>query len=640
MFCLFNKKSIGIDIADHRIWVTRLAKSGGNFVIDNLKGTKLKTGIVENGRIKNKKELAKIINSLMGELQAESSCEKKIVFGLPKNQSYVHVFSDSSGNTDKKYIERIVKKDTEESIPLEADDLYYNYKILEKDHEQTNILVMAVSKNLIYEWQELFASLKIDVQVYDLNSLATFRNLYNKAPKKPICMIDIGGDFTSIAIFNNKGLRYSHAIKTAGEAFTEGIASSLKVSSEEAEKIKQKQGMKNKDIFNALVPELQPIIDASQDIFNYLKEKTGEDIEKIVLVGGSALMKGLPEYFESKFEKPVELGKPIINGSRNTFEHINSIGLALRGFEKRSKQKDPGLLPIEKNKDKIKKKEELSPIKEAGENSLKNFSDEGIGQAKEDRKIEKQKIILLIILLVGAILIGTAFWYRNLESNKKQVVGEVDKKLFPYENTTILQIPIAISKTEFTRDRVEGRIVESMDANLKNGEILWPEPVLLNPNRWLVYSMDGVQSFIFANIKEKLGNNFSLGNIDYESIAYTDNRNLLLLRTKVMIYSAIDMQTEEEPIVPEQITEDNLTNPSTASSSIEKIEIEKKLKIKDTPTGWLNVRGGAGLNYAIVKKVDSGSEFVYLNENNGWYEIVLDDNNSGWVSGEYINLLN
>jgi type IV pilus assembly protein PilM len=649
MFCIFRKKSIGIDIADHRIWVTRLRKSGRNFVVDSLNGKKLKSGIVENGRIKDKKELAKAVTSLMDEIKAESSCEKKIVFGLPKNQVFVHVFSDSSGNTDSKYIKQIVKKSTEESIPLESDDIYYNYKILDKSSEETVILVIAVSRSLIYEWQDFFASLEIDVQVYDLSSLATFRNLYRKEPKEPICMLDIGGDSTSITIFDKKGLRYSHAITIAGESFTEKIAESLNISFAEAEKLKQKNGLvKDEKIAGILDKELNKIINTVKEILDYLYKDKEEEVEKIILVGGSSLVKGLKNYFKEKLGKPVELGKPLLAQGKKSFEYLNSIGLALRGFEKRSRQKDPGLLPLEKKRKNIKKEEEISD-----EDKEEEFSDkylaEDIDKTEDNLKIQRQKKILLLILFLGIFLIGGAFWYRNWNSDENSTIGNVDTNLFPHENTLVLEVPVAISDSELTRDRVEGRLVESQEAILKNDESLWTEPVLKNPDRWLVYSQEDISKIIFADIKEKIGNKFSIENLNYLDLIYTENSNLLLLKVKVIFYSKEEVSlgedlgierfqpTEKQPEIVSQ--EERIEEIATSSQEIEP-ELKKILKIKDTPTNWLNVREGAGLKYPIIQKVDSGEEFEYVEENNSWYKIILDDELSGWVSGEYITILN
>lgn len=534
MLCLFNKKSVGIDIADHRILVTRLKKSGGSFVIDYFSNIPLVSGVVENGRIKNKIALTEAIKVAMKNVKAETACEKRIVFGIPKNQAYVHIFSDNSNENNKDEIEQIIKKDVEGSIPLEAEDIYYSYKLLHKENNVRTFLVVAVSKEVIFEWQDFFTSVGVDVQVYDLSSLATYRNLYKNAPKKPICMLDIGGDSTSISIFDNRGLRYSHAVRFAGIEFSEQIAETLNISFEEAEKLKIKFGMpKTGKLFPIMKKNLEPIIKTTQEIFDYVK-KTGDIVEKIILVGASSSMKGLPEYLQTVFGIPVELGQPIIAGKKSDYGYLNSIGLALRGFEKRSNQKDPGLLPLKREK-KIKIPTVKSRVYFQADEKLIQAPD--LDEIAEHKKIKNQKIILAVIVFLGLVLFGLAFWYRNYQTQMR--LASNSEKVVPYsvEEKITLQIPVATEKDEYAIDRVKGRIVETLDVELSSGENIWTEPVLQDPNRWLAYSETDAKSLFLAKIKSDVTNDFSLGETKYLEIIKTENSRVYLLKAELTIYT-------------------------------------------------------------------------------------------------------
>lgn len=61
-----------------------------------------------------------------------------------------------------------------------------------------------------------------------------------------------------------------------------------------------------------------------------------------------------------------------------------------------------------------------------------------------------------------------------------------------------------------------------------------------------------------------------------------------------------------------------------------------KLKILDTPTGWLNVRDVASLDGNIITKVYPGEQYEYTDEKNNWYFITIPKNKSGWVFEEYV----
>jgi Bacterial SH3 domain len=65
----------------------------------------------------------------------------------------------------------------------------------------------------------------------------------------------------------------------------------------------------------------------------------------------------------------------------------------------------------------------------------------------------------------------------------------------------------------------------------------------------------------------------------------------------------------------------------------------KQIKVTATPTGYLNVRNGPSLGGAILAKVHPGDVYAYTEVKAGWYHIALRDNSTGWVIGQYVEVL-
>lgn len=65
------------------------------------------------------------------------------------------------------------------------------------------------------------------------------------------------------------------------------------------------------------------------------------------------------------------------------------------------------------------------------------------------------------------------------------------------------------------------------------------------------------------------------------------------------------------------------------------------VKILETPTGYLNVRTGPGTNYRLIGQVSPGEtfEFVREDESAGWYEMRLSATSTGWVTGQYAEVI-
>jgi hypothetical protein len=64
---------------------------------------------------------------------------------------------------------------------------------------------------------------------------------------------------------------------------------------------------------------------------------------------------------------------------------------------------------------------------------------------------------------------------------------------------------------------------------------------------------------------------------------------------------------------------------------------EFRIKILDTPTGYLRVRSQPSVSALEIGRVSPGEEYEYVGEDetNEWFEIVFEDNKNGWVSSEY-----
>jgi uncharacterized protein YgiM (DUF1202 family) len=64
---------------------------------------------------------------------------------------------------------------------------------------------------------------------------------------------------------------------------------------------------------------------------------------------------------------------------------------------------------------------------------------------------------------------------------------------------------------------------------------------------------------------------------------------------------------------------------------------KQTLRITDTPTGWLRVRAEPTEESEEIGRVYPKEEYSYTEDENGWYKIILlDKDDSGWISGEYV----
>ncbi len=110
------------------------------------------------------------------------------------------------------------------------------------------------------------------------------------------------------------------------------------------------------------------------------------------------------------------------------------------------------------------------------------------------------------------------------------------------------------------------------------------------------------------------------------------------------IYSLIGGLNSPKTVQPApppvtETVEMNNGEPNEGTVGEEEILIEKKLEIKETGTGLLNVRDNGNTKGKIIGKVLPQEQYVFIEEKEGWYRIILADNTEGWVKGEYVQII-
>ncbi len=419
----YGQQSVGIDISDQTIEVAEIL-SGFRKKITSLGQRKLPTGLVERGRIKDVKALTKELDACFKQAKPKPINYRRAVFSLPESQVYTHDFILKEAN--KKKWEDLIKQEALANFPIPENDLVYAYTILTHNKQGATVLLAASSYQVINEWRAFFRQAKIRVDYFAVEALAIFRGLFVGGVKEPVAIIDLGAYTTLISIFDKHGLEFTYSVNTAGNRLNSEIAKALNIGQDQAEKMKIKLGLTDPDsqVFNVILKTLEKItrgIDVSVD---YYQNKSGQQIKKAVLIGGTSRLKGLLEYFQSNLEYEVQLGSSkLFKTHKLDLGYIEAIGLANIGLKEKWLKKDPVFVlkdvkkPSKKSKSSGKKAGKKTRDVESMSSEYYTLEDQEI--EFEAKKLRRQQITFLIIVIIGAIAISLAFWYQNEQKKKK-----------------------------------------------------------------------------------------------------------------------------------------------------------------------------------------------------------------------------
>ncbi|HJX58463.1 MAG TPA: cell division protein FtsA, partial [Thiobacillus sp.] len=180
-----------------------------------------------------------------------------------------------------------------------------------------------------------------------------------------VCLVDIGGGTTDIAVFTNGAIRHTAVIPVAGDQVNNDIAVALRTPPKEAEDIKIRFGCALRQLADArdmievpgigdrpsrtlsrqtLAEFIEPRMEELYSLVQAELRRSGfEELlsSGIVITGGSAGMQGMVELGEEVFHMPVRMGWPRYEGGlsdvmRNP-RFATCMGLLMAGLEARGR---------------------------------------------------------------------------------------------------------------------------------------------------------------------------------------------------------------------------------------------------------------------------------------------------------------
>jgi len=176
-----------------------------------------------------------------------------------------------------------------------------------------------------------------------------------------VCLVDIGGGTTDIAIFTGGAIRHTAVIPIAGDQITNDIAMALRTPTKDAEDIKIAHGCALRQLASVndvievpgvgdrgprqlsrqtLAEVIEPRVEELYSLIQRELRQSGfEELMSsgVVLTGGSSALAGMVELGEEVFHMPVRLGVPNYTGGlsevvRNP-RYSTGVGLLISGLE-------------------------------------------------------------------------------------------------------------------------------------------------------------------------------------------------------------------------------------------------------------------------------------------------------------------
>ena len=288
----------------------------------------------------NSHGMVKIKDAEVSQMDVDRVIETARAIALPADQQILHILTQ----------EFIIDGQEDVREPLGMSGMKLEVKV----HIVTG--AVAAAQNIV----KCIKRCGIEVSDLILQPLASSLAVLTEDEKElGVCLVDIGGGTTDIAVFKQGAIRHTAVVPIAGDQMTNDVAVAFRTPTQSAEDIKVKHGCALRQLADprevvevpgvdgreprqlsvqTLAEVLEPrIVELYELVLNELRRSGMEEMiaSGIVITGGSAMMRGMVELGEEIFHMPVRMGLPRYVGGLSEVvsnpRYATGVGLVLMG---------------------------------------------------------------------------------------------------------------------------------------------------------------------------------------------------------------------------------------------------------------------------------------------------------------------
>lgn len=305
------------------------------------------SGVVERGGVQDPQKLVAVLKEFKDKTKADF-----VRVSLPEERAYLFE-TEVKKNMPLKEVRGLLEFRLEENVPIPSREVFFDYSILPAatDSRTATISVVAYAKETIQKYFDACVAAELRPVSFEVEAQAMARSMVPQDIAGAVMIVDFGKTRTGIGIVYNGVLLYTSTIDIGGEQLSQVLRKVLGDSIAEAEltKIKNTQGLlrgvDSSEISDTLISTVSVIKDELATRMQYWHIRNGNHesrrINSVILCGGSANLKGFPEYLTETLGVPAFRGNVWENAFslddtippidlRHSYGYAVAIGLALK----------------------------------------------------------------------------------------------------------------------------------------------------------------------------------------------------------------------------------------------------------------------------------------------------------------------
>lgn len=343
-----DKNIFGLDISDRALRLAEFTKKGKKLILTSFAEFDLPQNVISNGEIINENALINGIKQVTKSVQGKKIRTQSVISVLPETKTFIKVINIETPKDDKD-LQALIIEEMKNHIPLEPEDIYLDWQILNTYAESTKVLVGAAPRLIVDSYFGILEKAGYTPYILEIEAAAIIRSLISANDKKAKVVIDFGANRTGLIVYDDQAPQFTVTLPISGNQITKTIAQKLQLNLDKAEKAKIVCGLDMDKCEGALLKILTSTI---EDIGKEIKKamlyykrnfSDAKPISEIIICGGGANFSGIDKVLGDILKIPIKIGDPFTNAvqsgkikipNNKILSYTTTIGLALRKFQK------------------------------------------------------------------------------------------------------------------------------------------------------------------------------------------------------------------------------------------------------------------------------------------------------------------
>lgn len=297
-----KQPTFGLDIGLKTMKLVEVRGSGAGASLLGAVEVKVPEHSITKEGVKDKNKLAKILQEAVAVAKPHRINTKLVASALP--ESLVFTKSLELPKMKPEELAKNIPFQATEFFPIPPEETYMDWHVVgELPNGTMEVLVVAAPKVLVDSLKETIETAGFELMGLETKPIAVARALVGPKTDGPLLIVDIGAAGSALTCFDSGTIKLTSTVTIGGDQIVENVEEGVKVLAAEA-----------------------------SHLIKYYQNRLGQAqiFKKIILSGGGANIKQIPETIEKILKIQTEVAAPQIKVNNYDPKYATAIGLSLK----------------------------------------------------------------------------------------------------------------------------------------------------------------------------------------------------------------------------------------------------------------------------------------------------------------------